>query len=449
MSSSDDGNGAGHPVQASRRLVLGAGIVGGTAGILGATTRSAAADVSSMPGRHQPRPSETELPLDVTRLEPRFVTRLHPGGNPAQVVQGACKDTLTGDYYLTQNIAAKGQTYRSLRITHCSPAGRYLDEMVCVAAGHGDTLSITRDPQGGLWCWFTWEENDATGKTIYDFVRVPYAAGADVHRDDSPVKAVPKFDEPSGTKALFAIDQVGDRMAVRKDWGSDYSSPSTYVLRRLSDVLAGTNKILATVKTKGGRPPSGPGTAQSFCTADNYLYVNYGSATLDSGKFSVQRYTWSTGANDGSVDTSMLGSEVDGAFPSDSHEAEGISTYRDANGNPGLVVCMGFGAVRLRQAKLYAIAPLEVDVAGGAPLENVITSTQAGTVSITPTAANSDTSVVLAFPYGMPGTPVVQVTPQAKCQTWITDIGATGCTVWVNAADTTPITLGWTATSPA
>ena len=432
-------------IRASRRSLLGAGLVSGAAGLMAGTAPPADAAPVAAPAR---LPAVADG-IESDELRPRFVTRLRPGGKDAQVVQCVCKDTDSGEYYMTQNIAASGQDYRSLRITRCSAAGRYIDEMVCVAGGHGDTLSITRDDDGRLWCWFTWDVDDETGKEIYDFVRVPYAAGATVKRQDSEVVSVAKFDEPSGVKSVFAIDQAGDRMVVRKDWGNDYSAPSTYILRKLSDVMADKDEVLATVKTKGGRPPEGPGTAQAFCTLDDHLYVSYGSSTLDSGIFSIQRYGWTSGENDGAIDLSDLGRQVDGEFPSDAHETEGISTYRDAAGRPALILCMGTGAIRLRQAKVYSLAPPEVDVDQGAPLEGLVASIQSGTATVTPSAADADTSLEVEFPYGMPGTPVVQVTPQSNCRVWVTKPTGTGCTIWVNSSDGDDVVVGWIAHSPA
>jgi hypothetical protein len=75
-----------------------------------------------------------------------------------------------------------------------------------------------------------------------------------------------------------------------------------------------------------------------------------------------------------------------------------------------------------------------------------------GTVNITPSAANTPTSTVIAFPDGrFSAVPTVQVTPLTGFPgTFVTGVGANGITVagatlWVTRANTVTTTLMWLA----
>ena len=92
--------------------------------------------------------------------------------------------------------------------------------------------------------------------------------------------------------------------------------------------------------------------------------------------------------------------------------------------------------------------PGGLNVAGNVTAPKFI---QAGAVSITPAAANTPTSVDVKFPTAFPGAPRVVATAQTSVPgttvtgVGVTNISATGCTLWMTRTNTTAASVHWVA----
>lgn len=139
-------------------------------------------------------------------------------------------------------------------------------------------------------------------------------------------------------------------------------------------------------------------------------------------------------------------------------ENDASATSRPVSGNAAGPVAAGDRVLLARQRRRLTIisnpsaqARLVTQVASLTSGLATATREAGGRVTITPSAANTATSIAVTFPTGLfSASPEVMVTPYTTAGAAVTacsasSITATGCLIWLTRTNTTPTILGWTA----
>lgn len=376
---------------------------------------------------------DAKLGFDITSLTPEYVTQLRV--DPVRVAQSFAKDPMTGEYYVSQNRSDIGST-TNLVIYRCSPDGRVISECTFEGGGHGSTTAIERDGNT-VWLWFRWTY-DSTGSGFSNrMVRAKYQPGKVVKRNDPEVLEV--MDVSDDLLVNFDIDQAADRISLRMSLG-DYKEH--YSLYKLSDYKAGRNTPIAQV---GPVQFETGDSYQGHCTIDDHLYISRGNAA-NGGQNTINRFNWDSGAlikiNIDDVGRSM------GAFPGGQNEVEGACIWRSPNGTPALLFGKSVGTGRYRQALVYAFNPPAGDNLNAETFRK-LNKIQAGEVLITPSAANTPTSVDVQFDWEFDNPPIALVTANTTGPgNFVTGVSASdvtkqGMKVWLTRASTTPTSVYW------
>ena len=257
--------------------------------------------------------------LDIATIEPEFINRLEL--DLANVMQGIGRDPVTGDWYVTQTTtvgAAAGEA--SVIITHLNPAGRQLDSMELVNAGHGSTF-VVQNVGSNVYIWITWAWGASAGTGArHELLRFQYRANATLTRDETTfITTLSKFDGTGGGYTLMSADWENDRIALRYN----PTNSETFTLRKISDMLAGVNTPLGTV----GPLSTVGATFQAYATVGGSLFVYRGASGGEA--HTVTEYAWSNGAVLNTKTVTSLGDGVNAA-PSDTYnEPEGMTAYKD------------------------------------------------------------------------------------------------------------------------
>lgn len=380
---------------------------------------------------------DAKLGFDITRLAPQYVTTLKIPSN--RIMQSAARDPLTGDYYVSQYGPANGSS-TDLIITRCAPDGRMLSQCIFAGGGHGSTTAIENDGSN-VWLWFRWTYDSTGGSYTNRMVRARYQPAETVLRNDPLVLQVSDFSDDSLVN--FAIDQAADRISSRI---AVHDTAETFVLRRLSDYKTGVDSPLHTIYS--GDSEAGVDPYQGHVSIDDYLYVARGGSGFDA-PCTITRYNWETGDKT-LINVHSAGAMPDGSFPGGYNEMEGISMWRGAGGTPSLLFGKAMGESMYRQAPIYAFNPPAGDDLNGEVLRT-ISRTQGGEVLITPTAADTPTSVDVKFDREFNQPPIVQVTANtAVPATYVkgvsaSDITTHGMKVWLVRDNTTRTGVMWRA----
>ncbi|WP_167199472.1 phage baseplate protein [Brevibacterium pigmentatum] len=380
---------------------------------------------------------DAKLGFDITKLSPRYVTTLRTPSN--RVLQSATRDPLTGNYYAAQAGPANGSS-TDLHITRCAPDGRMLDQCIFAGGGHGSTVAIENDGPN-VWLWFRWTY-DTTGSSFTNrMVRAQYQPGTTVLRDDPLVSEVPDFAD--NTLVDFAIDQASDRICERVFVST---TRERFVLRKLSDYKAGRNQPIATLITDDSQ--TGVNPYQGHVSIDDYLYVARGGAGFDAPN-TITRYRWDTGVKT-LIDVDRTAAMPDGTFPEGYNEIEGVSLWRGPGGTPSLLFGKAIGSAYYRQSPIYAFNPPAGDDLVGETLRR-IGQKERGYAYITPTAADTATSVQVTFAREFDTVPHMTVTPDSNVPgPWVkgvsvSEVTTKGCLIWLTRYNTTRTGIYWQA----
>lgn len=133
-------------------------------------------------------------------------------------------------------------------------------------------------------------------------------------------------------------------------------------------------------------------------------------------------------------------------------ENDTSATSRPVSGNASGPVAMGDRVLLARQRRRLTIVANPTAQARAMATLGALPRIATGTASITPTAANTPTSVAVTFPAGrFTATPIVVAIPHTSAPgTQVTGVGigdrsASGCTIVGTRTSTTSFTVGWIA----
>lgn len=380
---------------------------------------------------------DAKLGFDITKLSPQYVTTLLIPSN--RIMQSAARDPLTGNYYVAQAGPENGSS-TDLHINRCAPDGQLLEQCIFAGGGHGSTVAIENDGSN-VWLWFRWTYDTTGGSYTNRMVRAQYQPGATVLRDDPLVVEIPDFADNSLVD--FSIDQASDRICERAFVST---TQERFVLRKLSDYKTGTNKPVATLNSTDSE--TGVNPYQGHVSIDDYLYVARGGSGFNAPN-TITRYHWDTGKKT-LINVDSAGAMPDGSFPDGYNEMEGISMWRGPGGTPSLLFGKAMGTFLYRQAPIYAFNPPAGDDLNAETLRK-LTRVQGGEVRITPTAADTPTSVDVKFDREFNKPPIVQVTAGTTVPYTLvkgvsaSDITTHGMKVWLVRGNTTPTGVMWRA----
>lgn len=380
---------------------------------------------------------DAKLGFDITKLAPQFVTQLR--GDPNTVVQSFDRDPLTGDYYASQGLGDVGGT-TSLVVHRCAADGRVISTCTFEGGGHGSTTAIENDGQD-VWLWFRWTYDSSNSGFTNRMVRAKFQPGKTVKRNDSAVVEIPDF---SGDQLVnFAIDQAADRVGIRVGVGG----ADRFALYRLSDYKAGRNTPLGQI---GPLTFDANNPYQGHCTLDDHLYLSRGNADLGSTN-TITRINWATG-DQAVINVNNVGSS-NGAFPGGRNENEGVCVWRAPGGTPSLLFGKAVGSYGYRQALVYAFNPPAGDDLSSETLRKVMRK-QSGAVRITPTAANTPTSVDIRFTTEFDKPPIAIATMDTSAPgtvvtgVAVSDVTTQGMKIWLTRTSTTETGVFWMAEEP-
>lgn len=133
-------------------------------------------------------------------------------------------------------------------------------------------------------------------------------------------------------------------------------------------------------------------------------------------------------------------------------ENDTSGTSRPVSGNAAGPVMAGDRVLLARQRRRLTIVANPTAQARAMATLGALPRIATGTASITPTAANTPTSVSVTFPAGrFTATPIVVAIPHTSAPgTQVTGVGigdrsASGCTIYGTRTSTTGFTVGWIA----
>ena len=264
-------------------------------------------------------PQPATAGYDLAACSANYVTRLRVSDDLG--LQSFGFDPGTGDIYCAQGGANDGP---DLTISRLGPDGTLIDWQVLQGGGHGTQIGVERDDQG-VWIWYSWEQPVSGAPFPFRWLFTGRQQHPQPIRSDDPT-VQPLVNMDGGSVQEFSIDQQSGLVVVHPPV-ADTDPGDTYRLRRIADVKAGADNVLAELTVPQANITYGPW--QGHAAADEtYLYAAYGGGRVGASWYHppvLVRYPWA-GGDPYVVELAAL--NLQGGARGSYVEPEGVAVYR-------------------------------------------------------------------------------------------------------------------------
>lgn len=240
-----------------------------------------------------------------------------------------------GEYFASQGVDGSTGTNdpQSVRISHTDANGRLIDTMTLVDSFHGTSIGVEY-VNDTPYIWMPWLSGNPWGATK-ELVRFPYVPGKTMTRADTSITSLNRFGDSYVMVQLDPAENIAvyRTYTVPNGYGQD-----KYVKRYISEAKAGIDNPLGTITLPNGNQPGGVQiTMQGFATIGDTFYRLTGNGSEYAEPNIITAYNWADGSEIGTLNVDDLGLSPDGTYGGGNfQEPEGLSTFRDADGNPQL-----------------------------------------------------------------------------------------------------------------
>lgn len=266
------------------------------------------------------------------------------------VNQGLAIDEVAGEIYATQVYNGFGGNYESFVVTRTSLGGKYLDSMIFKNGGHGTSIGIERDG-GQIYIWTNMMDVDANDTLVTQWLcRVPYLPGTTISINDSRVRKLKEFPNPSRYQSAFT-DPKNNLLAMRITDKTSGSTVSKLEVYKVSDAKNGN--FNTKVHSYSFTSDMNSQILQGLALDGADFYVTFGQQAED---FHLYRVNLTTGKISEEINR-PVGYSPSGGYVESFGEPEGLFLYTDPNTGYKtlLTVIVGDLAGRRRQ-RLFALS---------------------------------------------------------------------------------------------
>lgn len=282
---------------------------------------------------------EEENAFDYSTIAPIFHTILAPAERT--IIQSPVWDEETGQIFASQ-VNGLTDVEESFTISRLTSNGSLIDFMQFKNGGHGTVFGLERE-NGKLYIWTSYLVVDATGKTTdHKLARAEYTGGKTINS----VAEVTTYDKFNTEYTSVCTDPKNGLIAFRK---SGTSANDVIELRKLSDIKAGVNKVLASITI-----PSDLMYLQGMALDGYTLYWRTGDSNSATYPDEITMFDFNTGTIKKRI-TCSFGKNEKGVYEDNFREPEGIFLYTDPKtSKKTLFATVITGAAGKRINKIYA-----------------------------------------------------------------------------------------------
>lgn len=281
--------------------------------------------------------------FDFTAVSPSYFQTLNLADT--SVMQSFVINEATNEIYATQVANGNPDATESYILSRLTMRGTLIDSMRLNHGGHGTTIGL-ETVGTDVYIWSNYDIADGSGANIgTKLVRYKYVPGA-IYNENSP--ELVQYDKFTTSYVSIFTDQSTGLAAFRINAGST----NVVQLRRLADLKAGINNVLATINIPTNDPALN--YVQGACIDGYDLYWYTGDTNSATYPAEITRFSFTTG-NIVSRVTVDFGYGPDGTTYEDGfREPEGIHVYKDPKtGAKTLFAGVVTGRPGKRLAKVY------------------------------------------------------------------------------------------------